>query len=149
MIVRICVPHLIIIIKLEVWPVCHCLGLDHETMVCAVCLFIFLWKKWLHLCYIITASDGTQSLSNEIVSLLHKSIDTSLFITILCASFTQVTWPDLYSPTNCNATFPAYPWKCRQDTNNFHKWRPFNRVRWPASVTSDRQIKLGWWWWWW
>ena len=33
---------LIIIIKSEVWPITHCLGLGHETMVCAVCLSIFL-----------------------------------------------------------------------------------------------------------
>ena len=33
---------LIIIIKSEVWTIIHCLWLDHETMVCAVCLSIFL-----------------------------------------------------------------------------------------------------------
>ena len=33
---------LIIIIKSEVWTTIHCLGLGHETMVCAVCLSIFL-----------------------------------------------------------------------------------------------------------
>ena len=32
---------LIIIIKSEVWTITHCLGLGHETMVCAVCLFVF------------------------------------------------------------------------------------------------------------
>ena len=32
---------LIIFIKSEVWTIIHCLGLGHETMVCAVCLFIF------------------------------------------------------------------------------------------------------------
>ena len=41
-IVRIHVSYLIIIIISEVWPICHCLGLDHETMVCALCLSIFL-----------------------------------------------------------------------------------------------------------
>ena len=34
---------LIIIIKSEVWIIIHCLGLGHETMVCAVCLSILLW----------------------------------------------------------------------------------------------------------
>ena len=34
---------LIIIIKWEVWTIIHCLGLGHETMVCAVCVFIFLF----------------------------------------------------------------------------------------------------------
>ena len=33
---------LIIIIKSEVWTITHCLGLGHETMVCAVCFSIFL-----------------------------------------------------------------------------------------------------------
>ena len=33
----------IIIIKSEVWTITHCLGLGHETMVCTVCLSIFLW----------------------------------------------------------------------------------------------------------
>ena len=32
---------LIIIIKSEVWTITHCLGLGHETKVCAVCLSIF------------------------------------------------------------------------------------------------------------
>ena len=32
---------LIIIIKSEVWSIIHCLGLGHETMVCAVCFSIF------------------------------------------------------------------------------------------------------------
>ena len=31
-----------IITKSEVWTIIHCLGLGHETMVCAVCLFIFV-----------------------------------------------------------------------------------------------------------
>ena len=34
---------LIIIIKSEVWTITHCSGLGPETMVCAVCLSIFLW----------------------------------------------------------------------------------------------------------
>ena len=38
---------LIIIIKSEVWTSTHCLGLGHETTVCAVCLSIFLWRFWL------------------------------------------------------------------------------------------------------
>ena len=43
MIVRIGVLYLIFNIKSEVWPVCHCLWLGNETLVCAVCLSIFLW----------------------------------------------------------------------------------------------------------
>ena len=45
-IVRIRVLYLIIIIKSEVWPICHCLGLGHETMVCAVCLPVFLSAEY-------------------------------------------------------------------------------------------------------
>ena len=43
MIERIYILCLIIIIKSEVWTITPCLGLGHETMVCAVCLIIFLW----------------------------------------------------------------------------------------------------------
>ena len=42
MIERIYILCLIIIIKSEVWTITYCLGLGHETMVCAVCLSIFL-----------------------------------------------------------------------------------------------------------
>ena len=43
MIERIYIRCLIIIIKSEVWTITHYLGLGHETMVCAICLSIFLW----------------------------------------------------------------------------------------------------------
>ena len=47
-IVRIPVFDLIIIIKSEVWSICHCLGSVHETIVCALCLSIFLISQhWL------------------------------------------------------------------------------------------------------
>ena len=44
MIVRICVIYLIITTKSEVWPFYLCLGLDRETMICVVCLFILFWN---------------------------------------------------------------------------------------------------------
>ena len=44
MIERIDILCLIIIIKSEVWTITHCLGSGHETIVCTVCLSIFLWK---------------------------------------------------------------------------------------------------------
>ena len=49
MIERIYILCLIIIIKSEVWTITHCLGLGHETMVCAVCLsiFLFMMLAWL------------------------------------------------------------------------------------------------------
>ena len=37
---------LIIVTKSEVWTITHCLGLGHETIVCAVCLSTFLFHPW-------------------------------------------------------------------------------------------------------
>ena len=34
--------------KSEVWNIIHCLGLGHDTMVCIVCLFIFLLSHTTH-----------------------------------------------------------------------------------------------------
>ena len=45
---------LIVIIKSEVWSIIHCLGLGHETMVCAICFCIFL--SWLSLANRLTHS---------------------------------------------------------------------------------------------
>ena len=47
---------LIIIIKSEVWTITHCLGLGHETMVCAVCLSVFLCT-WFSLCSVLLWSE--------------------------------------------------------------------------------------------
>ena len=47
MIERIYILCLIIIIKSEVWTITHCLGLGHETMVCAVCLSMFLLQIYV------------------------------------------------------------------------------------------------------
>ena len=41
-IVRIRIFFLIIIINSELWPICRCLWLGHETMGCAVCIILFL-----------------------------------------------------------------------------------------------------------
>ena len=46
MVERIYILCLIIIIKSEVGTITHCLELCHDTMVCAVCLSIFLLKKF-------------------------------------------------------------------------------------------------------
>ena len=51
MIERIYILCVLIIIKLKVWTITHCLGLGHETMVCAVCLsifFLFYHAHWFH-----------------------------------------------------------------------------------------------------
>ena len=48
-IVRIRVLHLIIIIKSEVWPICDCVGLGHETIVCVKCPSMFLCSFYCHL----------------------------------------------------------------------------------------------------
>ena len=44
-IMRICVIYLIIIIRSEVGAICHCLRFGKETVVCAVCLSLFLWTQ--------------------------------------------------------------------------------------------------------
>ena len=31
--------------SVDQWPICHCLGLGHEAMVCTVCLSIFWWAN--------------------------------------------------------------------------------------------------------
>ena len=46
MIEIICILCLIIIIKSEVWTITHCLGFGHETMVSAVCLYIFIFFSY-------------------------------------------------------------------------------------------------------
>ena len=46
MIVGIYVLCRIVIIKSEVWPICHCLGLDHETVLCVVCPSTFRGQCW-------------------------------------------------------------------------------------------------------
>ena len=53
---------LIIIIKSEVWAITHCLGLGHETMVCAVCLSIFLFTRfhWNRCVLITMLSSGSK-----------------------------------------------------------------------------------------
>ena len=56
----------LIIIKSESWPICHCLGLDHETMVCAVCIFIFLQDY------------GMESISNRDAAVLHQAFQEML-----------------------------------------------------------------------
>ena len=67
MIVRICVLYLIIITKSEVWPICHCVGLGHEAMVCAVCISIFLWHD-LTIEIMITAPIISQDLNHSVSS---------------------------------------------------------------------------------
>ena len=67
---------LIIIIKSEVWTIIHCLGLGHETMVCAICLFIFLW--------------------GQLISIFHSQISAytsaSVQSATACVSKTMVLW---------------------------------------------------------
>ena len=47
MIVRMRALYFVIIIKSQVYPICHCLGLGQETMVSAVCLSIFLCTEFV------------------------------------------------------------------------------------------------------
>ena len=63
-----CVLYLIIIIKLEVWIINHCLGLGHETMVCAVCLTMFLRGR-------ILGNEGPSSLGTWLLGSLGVKTD--------------------------------------------------------------------------
>ena len=61
MIERIYIICLIIIIKSEVWTITHCLGLGHETMLCAVCLSIFLCQLHLNNSFFLHANHHSSS----------------------------------------------------------------------------------------
>ena len=75
---------LIIIIKTGVWTITHCLWLGHETMVCAVCLSIFL--------------------TNSENSFLHH------FILIVCIQWLQVL--NTYLKTSMYIWYSFHtPWK--------------------------------------
>ena len=52
MIEIICIICLIIIIKLEIWTITHCLRLGHETVVCAVCPSISPWVQIMICCLV-------------------------------------------------------------------------------------------------
>ena len=67
---------LIIIIKSEVWTITHCLGLGHETMVCAVCLSTFLCNRALHCAFVHKGNQSTFSLSS-VVDFIEKCLVTS------------------------------------------------------------------------
>ena len=60
--------YLIIIINSEVWTNTHCLGLGHETMVCAVCLSIFLLNVMFCSFYIVLNNDGEVRTTKPVVS---------------------------------------------------------------------------------
>ena len=72
-ILRICVLYLIIIIKSEVWPICNCLALGHETMTCAICLFIFL-GRYVLFCFHLS-HDSLVLCTNKGVVSTSKNID--------------------------------------------------------------------------
>ena len=58
MIVKIRVHYLITMIKSEVWPICHCVGSGHETMVCALYRSIFLLRFYLILLLVVRTAFG-------------------------------------------------------------------------------------------
>ena len=98
---------LMIIIKSEVWTITHCLGLGHETMMCAVCLFVFLWdiknnawvavnkdfvNKWSHLPMIfasdkVSSENHWQSTSQVIKNVIHGNECFILFLTCYLMSW--------------------------------------------------------------
>ena len=77
---RECVLYLIIIIKPEVWIINHCLGLGHETMVCAVCLTMFLWNE---------EHDISSEILKTILDCMPRMLDHNM-----CVSGTFLCWFD-------------------------------------------------------
>ena len=67
MIVRVHVLHLIIIIKSEVWSICDCLGLGHETMVCVIYPSVFLWSFFIVIC---RHNSRIEDLNDALINLL-------------------------------------------------------------------------------
>ena len=67
---------LIIIIKSEVWTSIHCAGLGYETMVCAVCLSIFLLSDMYVACNDSYHTEVTVSIvvASGLLSIWYRSI---------------------------------------------------------------------------
>ena len=82
---------LIIIIKSEVWTITHYLGLGHETMVCAVCLSIFLWLIRTLTCHAMRHRQWERGLfcvlGQQIISLCFVFVFYFLFIYFFIFSF--------------------------------------------------------------
>ena len=56
--------------KSEIWPICHCLRLGHETMVCAACFYIFL----CNICLVLMLTILTKKKRDTIeVSVIYES----------------------------------------------------------------------------
>ena len=93
---------LIIIIKSEVWTVIHCLRLGQETMLCAVCLFIFLYSIY------IKRGEIQMDTSQNTYDLTQVKDDVS----VMC--IWEVTWYSQRSLPRCR--YISYCWS--DDTRN-------------------------------
>ena len=86
------IPHtwLIIIIKSEAWTVIHCLRLGHETMVCAVYLYIF------------TVLKGVRNTPFPEECIIDSDIDCDIFV--MCKYTWIITWNTIhkYKKSTCN-----------------------------------------------
>ena len=104
------ITHRIIIIKSGVWPICHCLGVGHETMVCAVCLYIVesgvnyslcLQETWL------TTQQDVLIFHIPVYKLINRPIPCSsyivIYVFITIGSFPQITISTRYN-VNRNST---------------------------------------------
>ena len=80
---RECVLYLIIIIKPEVWIINHCLGLGHETMVCAVCLTMFLWRRPLSGYFVQLFHTSKKSPTHKIITSGTVCLEIGTFYSLL------------------------------------------------------------------
>ena len=108
MIERMYILCLIIIIKSEVWTITHCIGLGHETMVSAACLFMFLLIISVYFCINLYTNNCDDTIGNRACRLFpisHIIMDTSSYlthwgrVTLICVSkLTIIGWDNGLSP---------------------------------------------------
>ena len=77
---RIYILCLIIIIKSEVWTITHCLGLGHDTMVCAVCIFAFFLPYLLTYSHTYRQTDGQRETDRVISCCWNKYSELGLLV---------------------------------------------------------------------
>ena len=98
MIERIYILCLIIIIKSEVWAITHCLGLGHDTMVCAVCLSVFS-LKWSNIScqyYSIISITYLRAFAVYLCYVINRTV--KWFVSIHCTDINLNQWCFIVMP---------------------------------------------------
>ena len=143
--------YLIMIIKSELWTITHCLGLGHETMVCAVCRSVFLqtprglvwyalthWGRVTHICVgnltIIGSDNGLSPGGHQAIIWTNAGI---LLIGPLGTNFSEIF-----------IGIQTFSYKKMHLKMSSAKWRPFRvglnvltRRKHPESIICRLSIK--------